>query len=201
MHIGKKVVSSKFPQLFSQFFEPFCEQFTSSTVLSIYLMVKIGSKLEKIGVYFQAALAELVRIRSSLTSGNLAQVVLGISEKVAYVERRAMGSQCQQLDFWRSLRSEVLSVDWHFLPAGSAAFRGSVLDFVGAKFMKMAMVTDIPKELIDSFRVALKKEIDDEIAKNWMSLELRTMWNNEKSWVDSPEFRVLFHRTYAVWHA
>ena len=168
--------------------------------MGLWLLLKIGSNIEKIAVTWEGGLAELVRIRSSLTAGNVAQVCLGLQEKIGYIERRAMGAQCQQVDFWRSLKTEVLEVEWRSIQAGSSAFRSTILEFVGTKFTKMPLETEIPKEVVDKFRVDLAKQIASDIEKKWMTQEVQNMWEVEVLWLDTKEFTNLFHRQFAVWN-
>ena len=118
-------------------------------IIALWAGVRGGAKIVEIFTLMEGALAELVRVRSSVTAGNMIALTMQLAEKINYVERRLMAMGESQSDWWRSLSQDVLEVPWVSVRAGSKTFRQKIIELAAVKLQKMHTQTETPRDLIE----------------------------------------------------
>ena len=93
-------------------------------------------------ILWTKALVELGRIRFSVTSGNMAQLLIKLEQRVAYIERRSSDLMGRAGDFWRHLDEEILKTDWNSHAAARAQLGSFVADFLCCKIARGAPAGD-----------------------------------------------------------
>ena len=87
-------------------------------------------------ILWTKALVELGRIRFSVTSGNMAQLLIKLEQRIAYIERRSSDLMARAGDFWRHLDEEILKLDWKSHTAARAQLGSFVADFLCCKIAR-----------------------------------------------------------------
>ena len=104
---------------------------------------------------------EILRCRLSLTTCNVAQLLMRLEVKASHVEARSMKFLGSQHDFWRTFNQQVLDVSWMSHNMGLKTMEHHITEFVALKFSKG--MDAIPEELIQEFQENVEWHINVKI--------------------------------------
>ena len=100
------------------------------------LGLEITGKLVESQGMAKFGLQEILRLRLSSTTGNLAQLGMRIETKCSFVEARSMSAMGRAADVWRVFRQEFTEVAWVSLESGRSHMKEIIQEFVMTKFSK-----------------------------------------------------------------
>ena len=123
------------------------------------LIWKVVQILQEFMDMSKFGLSEISRIRLSLGTGNIVQLLMRIVGKAEYIEKRSAKIFGHSHVFWREVEEEVGKVEWHDHQCGYDHLEGIILEFMARKFMhsgsysrvKDKVIRDIKEDLIKIF--------------------------------------------------
>ena len=97
---------------------------------------------------------EILRCRLSLTTCNVAQLLMRLEVKASFLESRSMKFLNNTHDFWRDFNFEILDTSWKKPEAGFAALERHSMQFVRQKFSQ-GMIA-VPDHLAVQFQTEIE---------------------------------------------
>ena len=132
--------------------------------ISAGLLWKLVELLIQMRVDGQFIAADLSRIRLSITTGNVINLLMRQMEKLTYIERRSDKHFPSMSKFWMCLQEDVLKVVWNNHDAGYSRLEKLIKEFVYLKIIKAnirghavlsVIMTDFQNDILAQFQNAL----------------------------------------------
>ena len=114
-------------------------------------------------------LVDLGRIRFSQTSGNLAQLMLKLEQRVSYVERRSSDLVAHGGGFWRHLQEEILNEHWRSFEAARQQLGTAIAYHIAAKLARGAppMSQEVKAQFCQQLTSAFQEQADSWRSKGY----------------------------------
>jgi hypothetical protein len=126
------------------------------TIIAILLWHMVQEFLE-IKVMMAFTRSELMRIRTSCTTGNLVQLLMRTELKLNYLERRSMKFYAKANDFYRVLQEEFLDVAWRDQIAGKEKFGTLVAEYIEGKIQRNLKIDELTEDDKNEFTKTLQE--------------------------------------------
>ena len=120
---------------------------------SAWKALEIGQEIVDLMKFMSA---DLGRVRCSLTTGNVIQLLMRQVQKLEFLEKRSMMKMGFSHDFWRHMQQEVCEVHWQSHPAGKRALEAHILQYLAIKFEQFGDDA-LTGEQVEQFKEEIKK--------------------------------------------
>ena len=135
-------------------------------MVKIYAITKIMEMGGQILTNLDHMSTEIIRLRTSATTGNMKMLLKTTSDKITVLERRLMKIQGDRDDQWRFAK-QILETECISTEAGSARWRAHLLEMSATKLKQMGgRIEKISEEQITTFGEEIKTLFNTEIEKS-----------------------------------
>ena len=110
------------------------------------------------------ASADIGKLKASLTTGNISQLLMRLVMKAEFIERRSMQNFAHHHDFERMFYEDFMNIDWMDKECAEESMLGQIKKFLARKLA--AGMHDIHPEDLEKFTDKIKQQLQGK-AQEW----------------------------------
>ena len=120
------------------------------------------------------ASADIGKLKASLTTGNISQLLMRLVTKAEFIERRSMQYFAHQHDFERQFYEDFVDIDWQDKECGEQSMLAQIKKFIARKFA--AGMIEIDNDDLEQFHDKIKKMLEDKAAEWGQEADRQHNW-------------------------
>ena len=153
---------------------------------SLFLGMQFMLYVQEFLLNMKVGLSEFVKVRLSLTTGDVAQLLMRIVAKIEFIEQRSCEWMCRQEIFKRFFKQDFLEVEWRSTHAGAHFGQQMITNFVAMKVR--AGARDIGMADRGRFTAELQRMVAEQVDKSQRAGQQENAAMFQRFHEDLPEF-------------